>query len=648
MPIIITLAPSGAYLPPGVQAATIMDIDACFAYLEARTTANNTESGGDLTGSANRIAAGPDGLTVAGQRPGYLAGRQNGNHGWVFGTGTDHIKLAPSAPQDQFDVNGGYVAIAFKSGGLGDSAFPRLWAQSDAFYVHLQAGASPDAHKLGFYRRFSGSDAWYVSANDVVSDGQAHIVELVFDAASPGVPPVLRVDGVAIQLVQNGVGSGTAENTAGKAIHLGNRQEDESGTFFLNRGFAGDIYAFVAVQEVPAIADQKTVLDELAAEWGIAVADPFLPSVEAQSFSVNEAAQAGTLVGTVQAQNAPSLFVLSGDAASYFTMEGDAIKVSAALPAAGTLISGTITVSNASGSDNAALSVTTVATGADALKYPAPNLSVFNQAINLGATNSVQQSFLSSDKVAVYGADTVRTATRTWIEGAGSVAFIGGHYRPSSKTNDRAIYAKDIHDEIYVEGLVVEPRYAQDAFQFSGASGKKPLVTFQLVWCEGLDALQSTKHSDWAQPLGPVGAIRLYECFGECGYQGLYFDDDNASGAKVDRVELEEVSMVHLNSDPNVGHAHSYLIWLDTTYANGASIGPGVYVTEKTGQSAEASSVWPKAPAAQRSGDLIAWPGTNISGSVIVGNRPGGPKLDKSSIGIVAGQAYLNVRGYAA
>lgn len=642
MPFFLVRQAPGASAPP---AASIGDTDA-LAYFQASQTASVTTSGESLAAAASQMASGPDFETTSGSAPDYLAGQVNGLHAALFDGSSEHLRLTPSTGQDQWLIGGGGFAGVFELASLGQSAYPRAIALADKRYVNFFAGSDPTTFKLEFYCRYTDGDGRWQSAHDVGTFGQPFILELYHDAGSTGAAPVIRVNGATIQLVQLSVGSGAVSQApSGEVIYFGNRRADESGSFTLNRGVDGKIAGLVPFLSVPTLADQKTVLGELAAEWGLAIADPFLPTVEAQSFSVNEGALVGTSVGTVQAQNEPTMFTLSGDAALYFAMDGPTLKVNAVLPAAGADIAGTITVANSFGSDSAAISISTIATSADALKYPAPNISTWISR-KLGPTGTYSESFSATDKVVVYGADSIRTATKTWVDGAGSVAYIGGHYKPTSKTNDRAIYAKNIHDEIYVEGVVLEPPYAQDAFQFSGASGKKPLVTFQLVWAGGLDAIQSSKHADWAQPLGPVGTIRLYECYGECGYQGLFFDDDNGSGAKVDRVELEDVDLEHLRVDPNVGHRHSYLIWLDTTYANGALIGPGVYVTEKTGQTAQSSSVWPKAPAAVRSGNLISWPGTNISGSVIVGKRPGGPKLDRATIGIVGGQAYLNVRGY--
>ena len=284
------------------------------------------------------------------------------------------------------------------------------------------------------------------------------------------------------------------------------------------------------------------------------------------------------------------------------------------------------------------------------LKHAAPDATGGWIVRKLDARSDYKERFGRGDKVIIFGADEVRTANVTEVTGADTVVFMGGHYKPTRKRRDAVIRIEDVHSEIYCEGMVIEPVYAQDAFQFWGARGTRPLCTFQACWMEGLDGTKSSRHPDLFQPLGPISRFRCYECYGQSGYQGIFMSiQPNKSGADILSIEIERTDLEHLRSNPNDGHEFSYLLWLDRFPELGFI--RDTYVTEKRGQRAEEHSVWPKVGSkmgAIRTGDFIYWPPElNVEGGVRVGLRPGGPLLDRQSIGLVGGRAYENKRGYA-
>ncbi len=298
----------------------------------------------------------------------------------------------------------------------------------------------------------------------------------------------------------------------------------------------------------------------------------------------------------------------------------------------------------------AACAVNTQAAG-DPLKYKVPQPGWLWQKRKLDAHTDYSERFSRRDKVIIYGADDIRTADVTEVKGAHTVVFMGGHYKPKKKKQDAVIRIADVRNQIHAEGLVIEPAYAQDAFQFWGEDGTRPTCTFQACWMAGLDGMKSTRHPDLFQPLGPIGRFRCYECYGQSGYQGIFMSiQPEKSGADILGIEIEKTDLEHLSSNPRVGNEYSYLIWLDHFPERGFI--RDTFVTQKNGQRAEEHSVWPKVGmdgGAEREGDLIRWPESlNVEGEVTVGKRPGGPALDRESVGIVNGRAYQNVRGYGA
>ncbi len=648
--------PDTATTPPDPQST--LEVDGLWSYVESGTAANNTSSGGELTATNNQVSSGPDATTVSGQRPLYSSGRQNGKHGWVFGSGTDHVKFDTATVQNNFDVMGSYSAIVFKTNGLGSSSYPRLWAQSDSFYLHLQAGGSGSGHKLGFYRRFSVSDAWFVSTNDVITDGQAHIVEVVFDTASPVAPPTIRVDGTTVLLTLNSAGVGTPVSTAGKSVYLGNREENEGSTSSLDRGFSGDIYSFVATDVIPPVDHQKTVLDELAGSWNILVGNPFLPSIEAQSFSVQTGSTSGTVVGTAMATNAGSspTWTLTGSATSYYQIDSStgivSVKPGVTLPAVGTNTTGTLEVDNGVGTDSGSVTISVVE--ASTLKYARPSWVANARVVSVSSKPTdvidVTPNSNGEDVLITAPANSAVLTYRVHVKSSGNnkfrnVAVIGGHYigtadadKGGSGGADSVFRIQDITGDCWFEGLLIEPGRHQDFCQFDNDSlSNRGSWYFQRCWAKNITGEKNARHGDFIQPLGPTGHIYADLWRFNTSYQGFFVDPNNPSGARVKGFTCTNGDAFHTDQTPPESH---YLWWTGSHDDSndqfteqgyiGSTSSPSVdavWSNRDTGRAPPNSLFWPEQWASWNGSNLLTISGANIDGYINVGDRPGGALL---------------------
>lgn len=537
----------------------------------------------ELIETVNQVAGGPNGITVTGQQPEYFPNRQNGKHGWVFSSGNHHIKLA--APSPDFDVNGCQISLCGKKDTIpADNDFPRGWAIGDVLYLAIL----PDG-RVEIYRRYSISDARYQSVNPIVAILSPFILDTIIDASAPSSPPTLRRNGANVQLQQLSVGRGSPISTAGMEFHIGNRAANDNGTTFLDRGFSGDIYDFAAIDRIPTLIDQKTALDEMAASWGVGVANPFAPSIEDQGFNIQATATAGATVGTVQAQNvgtSPS-YGLTGIAALLFDIGAATgtltLKNGVELPEIGSSVTGTISVDNGVETDTAVVTITTIANSVSALRFPrslAPWLNTVQRVetpTSGGGTLTYRPNYDGED-ILIIGPDTECQRGAFVIDRSGSnhfgnIGMIKGKYRATDDAGSGRDAVWRIHSmrgTFWGEGLRLEGGNRQDGFQIAtrGSSLKSDWY-FQRMWWDNVTGERPSPHGDTIQPLGPCRHIYVSEFWGESEYQGFFFDDDNGSGAKVDGVTMGDGNLYHFN-DRNTG---GFLIWLDTTYTRNTLIG---------------------------------------------------------------------------
>ncbi len=642
---------------PGVQYTldylySIIGIAAVIDFAEpGNQTLNNTE----LQATADLSPAGRDALAAVGEEPVWKALAADSRGGALFDANTNpdvNMVIANDPVIEGFNGSGFAGGVVFRVGSdLGPGPrLGRLYSICDPIeevgYAHLQAGPDGTAHRIGFYWRFDSKDLWLVSANAPVTANELHYLYVGYSPVA-GAKPVIRLDGAELQMNYAGDGSPSAGNPldlSGKSICIGNRLHNSK-----DRPLQGELFTMAFVGANPALAEQAIMLNVMKYRWPSLVAlDPFMPTIEDQTLNAHAGMAIGDTVGTIAAQGLIDSYVLGGDALTYFELDGAAVKIKAALPAAPATVTGSIEVTNEQfGRASAALSIEVSDQPSSApLKYAMPNLSGFT-TVQLDQGSDVDDNgYGPLDKVLVKGpVGGIRTANKTSIGGAGTVVFEGGHFKPATKVWDRAIRALDIHHEIIIEGLDVEPAPLQDAFQLWGHASSAPIVTIQNVYVSGVTG-NAGEHGDVLQVGSErVAKIRIFELVGVTDYQGFFLpkrDVDWGNNA-VDEIELERVELRYTN--PNNGDIR-YLYWFgDAGHPSGITLGPDVWCDQKNDQRAEDHAVWPKegqTNGAQRTGDVITFDTANVTGEILVG-RPPIEMVDRSLIGV----GYVNTRGYA-
>ena len=547
--MLFILFPQGSLQPAVPDASDILDVPDLLAYLESGGNGNNApDTTGELSASDNLQTSGPDAVLVAGQAPSRTTNRQNSKPGWVYGGGNDHIKLAADGAQTDFDLGGCYIAIVAKitgdSGSWGN-LYPRLWALDDKVYLNTIAGSSASAHKLSCYRRYSSTDDWRTSSNDVLTTNNAAIIEYIRNGSSPTQEPSIRVNGASIPLTLSaGPGAGTPDATAGKVFHIGNRESNDNDTFFLDRPFPGDIYAFVAVGSIPTLTDQKTILDELAASWSISVANPFNPSIENQAFTITENSAAGTSITTPVASGPIGqtlTWSMTGDLTTYYSIDTAtgliSVKTGATAPAAGTDTTGTVTVDNGVGTDNATVTISTVV--ASSLKYTRPPWIVAaSRTVTASSSSGVQPFSPNTDgeDIEILAPSNTSISAGGWRAQASggnkfrNVAIIGGHYvgthdagAGGSNSTDWVWRVQDITGDIWFEGVRFTPFDRQDGVTLA-PNNTSTKAYFQRCWWDRVNGPRDSPHGDWIQTRHKIGDIYIDNWFGKSGYQGFFFD----------------------------------------------------------------------------------------------------------------------------
>lgn len=668
LPGVIVQAPTVPLPNTGI----IQNIQGLVTFIDAAEEGDQTFNGAVVAAAADLSGNGRDATAPVLSQPEWLSGDVNGLGAYQFDSNTDadrHFFVANNDDAlDDFDSNGCYLQITVRpEASLGPSPFPRLWAQSDTFYLHGQAGPDATAHRIGFYRRFDGTDAHWVSVNAPLIVGQVNIIEFIYDALTHERPEI-RVNGNTIQL--SGVGStGTPLSTAGEGLCFANRTQNEDASETFDRGFQGTVYSWMVINNIPTLSDQRTALVAVAERRRLAYTNPFVPNIEAQAMNVRDDAQIGDVVGVVAGQGLIDRFVMTGGLLDYFAIDSDTgiVTVNAALPVLGTIINGSVQVtSDEYGSDTASLSITVADVAqllwdipewvtAPTTKYYTPS-SASSITIGPGFNLPDGQGTLQADDYLVIrgSADQVLT-DRLTVQNIAGVAMIGGRYKHEGDFNnppsqDSIIRLNNIRQEIFCAWVTVEPAYGNDAFQFDGPNtANRPLCTFQ--YCRGpkLDAVDEGDHADWLQPLGPTGLIRVWRNFWKTGYQGVFFDNQRSggSGADILGVEMYECDGEHLNLDPNVGHEFSFHIYLDDTgigdYPLGVKLGDDNYLTLKNGQNPP-NGVFDPQVIAPYTGDsnsgvlTVAGAGENGGAATIhlanaIPPRPGGEKCGPSDSG---------------
>lgn len=253
------------------------------------------------------------------------------------------------------------------------------------------------------------------------------------------------------------------------------------------------------------------------------------------------------------------------------------------------------------------------------MKWAFPNL-VNPTIIDLSkADGQTWWQFRPDEDVIFIGADAPRTAHKLQTDGGRNIVVLGGEYAPTEDSKSATLHFLNLHGSVHVEGAHIDmSNAAQDGIAVAGASGKAPTVTVQNTIITGVHGTQAGIHGDVFQTHGTVGDMRFYNVTADTSYQGFFIAPQyNPTHGSAD---FENVNLSY-----NGGSGQTYLYWfLDGNHQQAYPVTlKNVYATERSGQSAEASSVWPKAGMGDlspvRVGDQITWPGLPYKGSITVG-----------------------------
>lgn len=253
------------------------------------------------------------------------------------------------------------------------------------------------------------------------------------------------------------------------------------------------------------------------------------------------------------------------------------------------------------------------------MKWAFPNL-VNPTIIDLNkAAGQTWWQFRPDEDVIFIGADAPRTAQKLQTDGGRNIVVLGGEYQPGVDSKSATLHFLNLHGSVHVEGVRIDSKgSAQDGIAVAGAGSAQPNVTVQNTIITGIHGTQAGIHGDVFQTHGSVGHMRFYNVTADTSYQGFFIAPQYSPNHK--SADFENVNLSY-----NGGSGHTYLYW----FLDGSNQTPypvtlkNVYATERSGQSAEASSVWPKAGmgnmSAVRAGDQITWPGMPYTGSITVG-----------------------------
>ncbi|MCR6631818.1 MAG: calcium-binding protein [Magnetospirillum sp.] len=226
-------------------------------------------------------------------------------------------------------------------------------------------------------------------------------------------------------------------------------------------------------------------------------------------------------------------------------------------------------------------------------------------------------SFSSTQDVIFIGSDTPRSQLK--VDGGRNVVLLGGEFAGNTDSKSATIQIQNVTKAIHIEGVHLDNKNAsQDGIAVSGAGSSQPSVTVQNTVIENIHGTQGGVHADMFQTWGPVGDMRFYNVSGDTTYQGFFIAPQYSPGHK--SADFENVNVKY---GANAGGGTTYQYW----FLDGSNETPypvtlkNVYATERPGQDAVNSSVWPKAGmGAVRVGDQITFTGLPYKGAITVGS----------------------------
>lgn len=224
--------------------------------------------------------------------------------------------------------------------------------------------------------------------------------------------------------------------------------------------------------------------------------------------------------------------------------------------------------------------------------------------------------FGANEDVIFVGSSTTRTLDKLQTDGGRNIVVLGGDFQPTVDSKSATMQFLNLHGSVHIEGVHIDSKNAQqDGIAVAGAPGKQPNVTVQNTLIENIHGTEAGIHSDIFQTHGPVGDMRFYNVTGDTSYQGFFIAPQYSPGHK--SADFENVNISY-----NGGSGHTYQYW----FVDGSNQTPypvtlkNVYATERDGQRAEESSVWPKGSmGAVRVGDQITFPNYPYKGAITVG-----------------------------
>jgi Ca2+-binding RTX toxin-like protein len=230
--------------------------------------------------------------------------------------------------------------------------------------------------------------------------------------------------------------------------------------------------------------------------------------------------------------------------------------------------------------------------------------------------------FRPDEDVIFIGANSTRTLNKLQTDGGRNIVVLGGDFQPTGDTKGATLHFLNLYGSVHVEGVHINSKAAsQDGIAVGGAPGHQPDVTVQNSKIENIHGDLNDVHADGFQTHGSVGNMHFYNVSISTDYQGFFISPQYDPPHK--SADFENVNVSYTG-----GSGNTYEYW----FLDGNNQKPypitlkNVYATERAGQHAEDSSVWPKAGlgdglGAVRVGNQITWPGIPAyKGAITVGS----------------------------
>jgi len=278
--------------------------------------------------------------------------------------------------------------------------------------------------------------------------------------------------------------------------------------------------------------------------------------------------------------------------------------------------------------------LSSAATNTD-MKWAFPNLEN-PTIIDLSKTGGQDWwQFRPDEDVIFIGANSTRTLNKLQTDGGRNIVVLGGDFQPTGDSKGATLHFLNLYGSVHVEGVHIDSKNAsQDGIAVGGASGHQPDVTVQNTKIENIHGDQNDVHADGFQTHGSVGNMHFYNVSVSTDYQGFFISPQYDPPHK--SADFENVNVSYTG-----GSGNTYEYW----FLDGNNQQPypitlkNVYATERPGQHAEDSSVWPKAGmgdglGAVRVGNQITWPGISAYKGAITVGSPTKDFGDVSKIGL--------------